>query len=86
MLCVGAEVATEPRPLTGYIRQRLKSLVQQLAEYSGYTSNSEPMAATAARAFARPRGAIERSEIGASEIMAERMGFEPTRPFWSLLP
>ena len=47
VLCVGAEVATEPRPLTGYIRQRLKSLVQQLAE---------------------------------------RMGFEPTRPFWSLLP
>ena len=45
-----------------------------LAESEGPCSNSTPKAETAARAFARPRGASERSELGASEIMAESEG------------
>ena len=54
-----------------------ESVQQTMAESEGPCSNSKLKAATAARAFARPRGAVEQSETGASEIMAERQGFEP---------
>ena len=57
-----------------------------MAERMGEISNLPSKAATAARAFARPIGAV--SEANWREIwkVAERMGFEPTRPFWGLLP
>ena len=44
-----------------------------VVEPRGYSSNRN-RAATAARAFARPRGDVERSETGASEKMVEVRG------------
>jgi hypothetical protein len=48
-----------------------------LVEVRGETSNRSK-AATAARAFARPRGARERSELGVSGKLVEPIGIEPT--------
>ena len=44
-----------------------------MAEREEPCSNSKPKAATAARAFARPRGASERSELGASKIQPSHL-------------
>ncbi len=53
--------------------------LKRLARFEGETSNA-PKAASAARAFARPRGAGERSEPGVSEIMARPKRFELLTP------
>lgn len=45
-----------------------------MAEGEGRSSNPAPEARLRDRPKGRPRGAVERSEIGASEIMAEAEG------------
>ena len=49
----------------------------QRVELVGGEGRLVDKAATADRAFARPRGDVERSETGASEKMVEPRGVEP---------
>lgn len=51
-----------------------------MAEGMGEISNLAPQAATAARAFARPIGAVSEANWRKIEKMAEREGFEPPIP------